>query len=243
MDYERYYRLFHLELNKDCRVSDTLSVNGLNWQWSRNITNIRIESAILNLTNAIGDVLVFDTEDSWSWNINHSGIFVVNSTRKHIDKSILPSSNMCTTWMKYVPSKINILLWRLNLDRLPTRLNLAAKGLEVPSLSCPVCNSEIENRDHLFFNCNTAASIWLLIRVWVNNGMVHFNSLSDWQVCFDNWKAPNHNKNKLYDIFAATIWLLWRYKNNVLFNDPMKRSLIFDCILLTSFTWIRTRGR
>ncbi|XP_071688761.1 uncharacterized protein [Rutidosis leptorrhynchoides] len=161
----------------------------------------------------VGDVRVSDTEDSWSWNIDHSGIFVVNSTRRHIDKSILPSSNRCTTWMKYVPSKINILLWRLN---------LAVKGLEVPSLSCPVCNSKVENRDHLFFKCNTAASIWLLIRVWVNNGMVHFNSLSDWQVWFNNWKAPNHNKDKLYAIFAATIWLLWRYRNNVLFNDPIK---------------------
>ncbi|GJS91301.1 hypothetical protein Tco_0773937 [Tanacetum coccineum] len=37
-----------------------------------------------------------------------------------------------TRWVKAVPIKINILAWKVCLDRLPTRLNLSLRGIDSP---------------------------------------------------------------------------------------------------------------
>ncbi|GKB99416.1 NBS-containing resistance-like protein, partial [Tanacetum coccineum] len=42
---------------------------------------------------------------------------------------------------KGLPSALflNILGWRLSIDKLPTRVNLDARGIDVPSVLCPIC--------------------------------------------------------------------------------------------------------
>ncbi|GKD27953.1 hypothetical protein Tco_1234167 [Tanacetum coccineum] len=41
-------------------------------------------------------------------------------------------------WSKLIPVKVNIMGWRLSIDKLPTRVNLDARGIDVPSVLCPV---------------------------------------------------------------------------------------------------------
>ncbi|GJT66330.1 RNA-directed DNA polymerase, eukaryota, reverse transcriptase zinc-binding domain protein [Tanacetum coccineum] len=41
-------------------------------------------------------------------------------------------------------------------DSLPTRLNLSLRGLEIPSIECPICNIGMESVDHVFFGCELA---------------------------------------------------------------------------------------
>ncbi|GJV12048.1 ion channel CASTOR-like protein isoform X2 [Tanacetum coccineum] len=36
-------------------------------------------------------------------------------------------------------------------DSLPTRLNLTLRGLEIPSIECPICNIGMESVEHVFF--------------------------------------------------------------------------------------------
>lgn len=38
-----------------------------------------------------------------------------------------------------MPKKLNIFTWRVLLGRLPTRWSLSLKGLNIPSLLCPLC--------------------------------------------------------------------------------------------------------
>lgn len=37
-----------------------------------------------------------------------------------------------------VPIKVNVFCWRMFLDRLPTRVNLSKKGMDVPRILCLV---------------------------------------------------------------------------------------------------------
>ncbi|GJS68349.1 hypothetical protein Tco_0682914 [Tanacetum coccineum] len=53
------------------------------------------------------------------------GVFSISATRLHIDHTILSSSNIETRWNKGLPRMVNIFIWRLHLDRLPTQLNLS----------------------------------------------------------------------------------------------------------------------
>ncbi|GJS35528.1 RNA-directed DNA polymerase, eukaryota [Tanacetum coccineum] len=53
-------------------------------------------------------------------------------------------------WVKTVPIKVNILAWKINLDGLPTRLNLYSRGVEIPLILCAVCNEVVELKHPVF---------------------------------------------------------------------------------------------
>nr|GEW51847.1 reverse transcriptase zinc-binding domain-containing protein [Tanacetum cinerariifolium] len=42
----------------------------------------------------------------------------------------------------------------MSLDRLPHRLNLLARGIDIPTISCPSFNGNVESADHIFFECD-----------------------------------------------------------------------------------------
>ena len=89
--------------------------------------------------------------DTCIWSLDISGLFSVGVTRRYIDAQLLPTLPTSTRWSTTLPRKVNVFMWRLLLDRLPHRVNLSARGLEINSISCPVCDGFMESSDHLFF--------------------------------------------------------------------------------------------
>nr|GEZ58576.1 auxilin-like protein [Tanacetum cinerariifolium] len=70
--------------------------------------------------------------------LDGSGEFSGESVCNFIDDSLIPKLDAPTRWMKSIPIKVNILAWKICLDRLPTRLNLSSRGLKIPSTLCPL---------------------------------------------------------------------------------------------------------
>nr|GEY21170.1 RNA-directed DNA polymerase, eukaryota [Tanacetum cinerariifolium] len=68
--------------------------------------------------------------DRWVWNLNGSGLFRVCDIRNLLDEKFLPKDEAATRWIKYIPIKINIFAWKVSLDPLPTRVNLAQRGIQ-----------------------------------------------------------------------------------------------------------------
>nr|GEU73566.1 RNA-directed DNA polymerase, eukaryota [Tanacetum cinerariifolium] len=50
---------------------------------------------------------------------------------------------------KTLPRKVNIFICRMILDRLPHRLNLSSRGIDISTISCPSCNSNVESSNHI----------------------------------------------------------------------------------------------
>ncbi|GJU94174.1 hypothetical protein Tco_1318930, partial [Tanacetum coccineum] len=76
--------------------------------------------------------------DRWFWSLESSGDFLVKSTRICIDDNILPKNDVPTRWVKIIPIKVNIHAWKVFLDKIPTRLNLSLRGMDIPSILCPL---------------------------------------------------------------------------------------------------------
>ena len=55
------------------------------------------------------------------------------------------------------------------MDRLPTRSNLAKRGLQLTNLSCPFCLECVETGQHLFVTCKVAQNVWDQCERWVEN--------------------------------------------------------------------------
>nr|GFB61332.1 RNA-directed DNA polymerase, eukaryota [Tanacetum cinerariifolium] len=108
------------------------------------------------LTNLLDTVILSNMEDRWFFDLNGDGRFCVKDVRCLLDDVFLPKAEVPTRWIKSIPIKINIFAWKLCLDRLPTRVNLAKKNVAIASLLCPLCDSGMEDAAHLFFRCDMA---------------------------------------------------------------------------------------
>ncbi|GKB44103.1 RNA-directed DNA polymerase, eukaryota, reverse transcriptase zinc-binding domain protein [Tanacetum coccineum] len=142
----------------------------------RQVKGSRNEAALDSLLSDLGQVQILDEPDSWRWTLDGDGIFLVHATRVYIDSCMPPSCSPCTRWSNFLPRKVNIFVWRLSLDRLPTRLNLSLRGLDISSIVCPMCNDVVEAADHVFFGCDLSYDVWRLVRRWTNINMPSFSS-------------------------------------------------------------------
>ena len=161
--------------------------------------------------------------DSWQWLIGNDSTFTVSETRKHIDDIILPSLQVSTRWCKALPRKVNIFMWRLRLDRLPHRLNLSRRGIDINSILCSVCNKGMESNEHLFCSCEVAFNVWSLIRSWCDAQLPVFNSVLEGIEWIDAMRKSNVLKERMFVIAATTWWMLWKFRNNITFNTHSMR--------------------
>jgi len=70
-------------------------------------------------------------------------------------------------WLKAVPLKVSIFVWRLFLNRIPARDNLVQRHVILVSDHNCVANCGLnEDREHLFLNCGFFGGIWHCIVAW-----------------------------------------------------------------------------
>ncbi|GKB60568.1 RNA-directed DNA polymerase, eukaryota [Tanacetum coccineum] len=172
------------------------------------------------------------------------GSFSVASTMKFIEEQLSICSGTPTRWIKLVPIKVNILVWRLALDKLPTRLTMSLRGLELPSIHCPVCNSNVKSTSHLFFACNVARDISSNILMWSGLSIVYFASYQDCTGWIDSLKLRKEVKEYLEATFLVAWWHIWGYRNSVIFASIIpKKATLFDNIVSQSFAWCNVRSK
>ncbi|GJW04347.1 RNA-directed DNA polymerase, eukaryota, reverse transcriptase zinc-binding domain protein [Tanacetum coccineum] len=130
----RFPHLYALKTFKNCTCAERY-LNGVwNCQWRRNRRN-GIESYQLSaLMDALANVSFNNGADTWIWNVDNSHVFSVSNARYLIDNANLTPGNRPTKWSKYVPLKINIFAWRLLLNRLPMKINLSDRDIDVPNI-------------------------------------------------------------------------------------------------------------
>nr|GEU35692.1 hypothetical protein [Tanacetum cinerariifolium] len=149
------------------------------WNWSRTNLGARNLSFFRDILNEIGQVNIKVSEDTCVWILGPKGTFTVKDARNLIDQKSLPS----TTLEKSIPRKVNIFIWRLSLDRIPHTLNLSLRGMDIPTISCSSCNTNVESANHIFFECTIASDMWKLVYRWCDIPFIQalsFEAFKDW---------------------------------------------------------------
>ncbi|PWA36452.1 RNA-directed DNA polymerase, eukaryota [Artemisia annua] len=175
----RFPRLYALETCKDANISDRWPATGWSWSWRRIMRGGIEQSQLSELTSLLVNFSCSEDRDRWWWSLDPQQLFSVKSTRCWIDKVVLPSSPAPTRWNKLVPRKVNILVWRVLLDQIPTRLNLLNRGMDIPCTLCPICSLETESINHIFSSCEVAARTWNAIEVWLQIPDLGMHSIMD----------------------------------------------------------------
>ncbi|KAJ9565965.1 LOW QUALITY PROTEIN: hypothetical protein OSB04_001931 [Centaurea solstitialis] len=182
----------------------------------------------------------------WRWVLEPTGVFSVSSLRRAYDDFYL-NSNLISVfhWNSWIPAKVNILAWRTSHRRLPTKVNLANRGVPLVSLSCPFCNSFDENESHIFSECSLSNLILKKICSWWN---IDAALITDHPTLFD-WADVLNLKGDNYKVFTGVIytflWVIWKARNSKVFSDASHRldNCLFAEIQALSFFWLMHRGR
>ncbi|GJT51463.1 MAK10-like protein [Tanacetum coccineum] len=143
---------------------------------SRTNIGVRILAFFRDMLNEIGQLNIVASEDTCVWNLGPNGTFTVN-----------------------------IFMWILSLDRLPHRLNLSLRGMDILAISCSSCNANVESVNHIFFECIIASDLWKLVYRWCEITFVQdlsFEAFKDW---LSSWHAPKEKKHRLFIISTSIL--------------------------------------
>nr|GEV20576.1 histone deacetylase 9 isoform X1 [Tanacetum cinerariifolium] len=99
------------------------------------------------------------------------------------DDLVLPSSPEPTRWVKSIPIKINIFMWRARRDCLSTRANLTRRGVIMESVNCPICGSHEEDVHHTLFQRHLAQNVLRGLCRWWELDWNSWPSFSNWDTC------------------------------------------------------------
>jgi len=141
----------------------------------------------------LSDIVLQDTIlDRWRWVLDPINGYSVNGTYQYLTTSVDHAYRFLSdmVWLKQVPLKVSVFVWRLLHNRLPTKDNLLRRRvLHLDDTTCVGgCDSQ-ETAVHFLFRCDIFGSLWHLIYQWLGISFIPPRSVADhlhhfWYVVF-----------------------------------------------------------
>ncbi|XP_071728822.1 uncharacterized protein [Rutidosis leptorrhynchoides] len=249
---DKFQRLFRLARDKDAAVSERLIMqdDGLstNWDWLRSPSG-RTNSELTELMELLaGFRLKNDEPDAWRWALSSNSRFNVKDLTKAIDEYVISISGIPQETMRnnFVPKKVEIFVWRALKKRLPVKIELDKRGIDLHSVRCPLCDDDLESVDHSLIFCKHSLELWNRVFGWWKLGS--FSNYSVGEILRGN--APVSMSVVGKKIWQAIEWIcgyyIWKNRNNKVFRDKTWTTPIsLNEIQIKSFEWIsqRSKGR
>ena len=238
---DMFPRIFALESNHQISVAEKIE-GSLDASLRRPVRGGLEQHQFAELASIIDQVSLSPSLDRWVCSLSSDGSFSVKEARIAIDEMYLPQHFESTSWVKVVPIKVNIFVWRAWRDCLPTRTNLIRRGVYVESSSCPLCHSGEEDVHHVLFRCNLSRAVLRRVCRWWDLDWQDWSSFSEWYSWFSSIRLTSNVKSLLEGVFFVTWWSIWGLRNRTIFYvTPPTRSMIFDDIVSLSFHWCYNR--
>jgi hypothetical protein len=250
-------RLFSISTQKDAMINEVWVVREEVGRWEldwRRRLFVWEEELLGGLRETLPILELTLDEDVWFWGPGEGGDFSVHSVYLLLGGARIGGSGFSddelrvfrNIWRSPAPSKVIAFSWKLLRNRIPTKINLALRGIQVVggSNECIHCHGRDEDDRHLFIFCDFAALVWKAIFRWIEVIIVLPPNLF---LLFDCLLGAAPNKKIRYGcsvIWHATVWMLWRSRNEILFaNGEIDVEKVVENIKLLSWRWGLSRRK
>jgi hypothetical protein len=126
------------------------------------------------------------------------------------------------------------------LDRTPTRVNLAARGVlnGEESKNCVLCGRVEETVLHLFLHCEVVTEVWRRVMSWLQfNFLIPHNLFAHFECWYHEVKSRKVRRGFCL-IWLAFIWVIWKRRNEAIFdNGVVEIEVLVDNIKVLAWYW------
>lgn len=175
----------------------------------------------VNLATYLTTLELQDQEDEYEWRVgnNSSGNYSTRLVYEELMGSLPKKDWFTAVWIKRGIPRQSFLTWLFVLNRCPTRDRLISWGLQTPP-NCLLCNSGMESRDHLLFNCSYSFAVWKEAAARCS-----YAATSDWNLTLShmqNLPPRRHSTQLLLWSWQASIYHLWTERNSRLHRNSFR---------------------
>ena len=110
-------------------------------------------------------------------------------------------------------------IWRLIRERLPTKVNLKRRNVELNDILCLFCGSNEEEVSHLFFNCDRILPFWWESLTWLNIKVVFPKSPRDHFLQHGHGYFKGFIYQRWQIWWTSLTWCIWFQRNKVIFEN------------------------
>ncbi|RHN56553.1 putative reverse transcriptase zinc-binding domain-containing protein [Medicago truncatula] len=186
--------------------------------------------------------------DRWLWLPDPVGGYTVRGAYVILIEGAHPllTEAMDLVWHRQVPLKVSIFAWRLLRDRLPSKANLAARGvLSSEATLCVMGCGHVETAEHLFLFCPNTVLLWQQVRNWLGSMGADPNNLHDHLVQFTYSTGVGKAKRSFLQlIWILCTWIVWIERNNRLFGNVVTDvPRLLDKVKLLSLRWLKAKKK
>ncbi|KAJ9559084.1 hypothetical protein OSB04_013698 [Centaurea solstitialis] len=214
---DRFPTLFDLDKKKRCLVADRVASNQLSWGWKKTPKTSMEITELVALSDLLSSINISGMEDKWRSKLSSDGDYYVHDLRHLIDiKVTIPASNPMV-WLHLVPLKIICFVWRAYMDRIPSAMALARRGIHVGSNSCVLCNAGSDEADHFLINCPFTAVTMKWIFNWCGVQIQPFTRLANSSTLLPPG-ATVLRREFFIAMCYGLLWCTWKARNDVVFN-------------------------
>ncbi|XP_071694998.1 uncharacterized protein [Rutidosis leptorrhynchoides] len=182
---DKYPRIYRLEEVKNDKVCDRVSwVNSspiMKWQWrrlQRDINDDELNSMVQDIACSIHND---NANDGWKWSVSGDGKFYTKELTAIHDKKLHGQITGVkeTVGNRLLPQSLGIFVWRAKRRRLPVRVELDNRGIDLHTVRRPMCDEDVESTDHALVLCKHAFKVWERVYHWWGLGNFSSTSVSD----------------------------------------------------------------
>ncbi|XP_022041313.1 uncharacterized protein LOC110943890 [Helianthus annuus] len=240
--------LISKEADKRVSVADRFisqsSDGRYSWSWNSDLSDSILRSRLEQLIGLLDSVILATGKARWKWTSALDGSFSVKAVKKLLNGDQVQEKCFVLDWCNWIPAKVNIHVWRLEMNKVLTAEALRKRNVGIRDTTCPLCHSEDESADHLFIGCFIASTVWSGVSSWCNIPNIFALSIRDLLSFYKDLGLSEKKRDAVQGIIMITCWSVWRARNNVKFsNSSVRIESIISEIKTLSFLWFSNRSR
>ncbi|PWA59444.1 RNA-directed DNA polymerase, eukaryota, Reverse transcriptase zinc-binding domain protein [Artemisia annua] len=244
----RWPNLYARETDKNCKICDRIVMSGsevsLSGGWNASSSTVEEISELQDVFYMLSLVKYTGNNDSWLWDDEGKAPFSVALVKNLFRKDRDEYRSHKMKWESWVPLKVNILMWRIEMNRIPTRLALHHSHIFLTDITCPLCEVVNESSCHVLADCGFSFGVWSSIWKWCKLDPIYVFDIDDLLHIHKNIKGPKWAKKVIRGIIMTTCWAIWNARNKKVFDEyNPKVAEVVAVVKSMSFLWLKSRSR